>query len=74
LFNETFFGFDQVGYGLCHAFMDGPALKLSLFVVACCPGGGASNFWTILLRGNLNLSVTMTFVSSIAAFGNLKTM
>ena len=33
------------------------------------PGGGNSNFWTILLDGNLDLSVTMTFFSSIAAFG-----
>ncbi|CAG0924036.1 unnamed protein product [Notodromas monacha] len=60
-----------VGYGLCLWLMDGTALKLSLFVVACCPGGGASNFWTILLRGNLNLSITMTFVSSLAAFATM---
>jgi sodium/bile acid cotransporter 3/5 len=49
--------------------MDNIPISLSLFITGCCPGGGASNFWTILLRGNLNLSVTMTFISSIAAFG-----
>uniref|UniRef100_A0A0K0FKB7 P3 protein n=1 Tax=Strongyloides venezuelensis TaxID=75913 RepID=A0A0K0FKB7_STRVS len=40
---------------------------LGLFITACSPGGGASNYWTILLKGNANLSVTMTFFSSLAS-------
>jgi sodium/bile acid cotransporter 3/5 len=44
-------------------------LALGLFVTGCCPGGGASNYWTILLGGNANLSVTMTFVSTVGAMG-----
>lgn len=40
---------------------------LGLFVTGCSPGGGASNYWTILLDGNTNLSITMTFLSMIAA-------
>lgn len=48
---------------------DTPSLRLALLVVGCSPGGGASNIWTVLLNGNVNLSVTMTFVSSIVAFG-----
>ena len=40
-----------------------------LLVIGCCPGGMASNFWTLLLDGDVNLSITMTFISSIAAMG-----
>jgi len=40
---------------------------LGLFVTGCSPGGGASNFWTLLLGGNAHLSVTMTFLSTIAS-------
>uniref|UniRef100_A0A914NB48 Uncharacterized protein n=1 Tax=Meloidogyne incognita TaxID=6306 RepID=A0A914NB48_MELIC len=42
-------------------------LALGLFVTGCSPGGGASNYWTVLLGGNTNLSITMTFCSTIAA-------
>ena len=31
-------------------------------------GGGASNIWTVMFGGNLDLSVTMTAVSTFAAF------
>ena len=34
-----------------------------------CPGGIGSNFWTLLLDGDVDLSITMTFISSIAALG-----
>ena len=44
-----------------------------LLVMGVCPGGLASNFWTLLLDGDVNLSITMTFVSSIAAMGKNKT-
>uniref|UniRef100_A0A1I8A3R0 Sodium Bile acid symporter family n=1 Tax=Steinernema glaseri TaxID=37863 RepID=A0A1I8A3R0_9BILA len=43
------------------------SFALGLFVTACAPGGGASNFWTLLLGGNAHLSVTMTFLSMIAS-------
>lgn len=43
------------------------SMALGLFVTGCSPGGGASNFWTLLLDGNVNLSVTMTFVSTLAS-------
>ena len=42
-------------------------MALGLFVTGCSPGGGASNYWTILLGGNVNLSITMTFLSTIGA-------
>ena len=40
-----------------------------MFVNGCAPGGGASNYWTLLLDGNLPVSVTMTFISTLAALG-----
>ncbi|KAG1347413.1 putative sodium/metabolite cotransporter BASS1, chloroplastic [Cocos nucifera] len=38
-----------------------------LILVACCPGGTASNIVTYLARGNVALSVLMTAVSTFAA-------
>ena len=46
---------------------DVPYLRLGLFIFGCSPGGSASNMWTVLLRGNLNLSITMTFLSTFGA-------
>ncbi|KAL7306882.1 hypothetical protein TKK_0001042 [Trichogramma kaykai] len=46
-----------------------PEMQLGLFFTGISPSGGASNIWTIILGGNLNLSVTMTTLCTIAAFG-----
>ena len=45
-----------------------PAMKLGLFVTGCSPGGGASNIWTVMFGGNLDLSIVMTAVSTFSAF------
>merc|ERR1712172_335607 len=45
-----------------------PEMKLGLFVTGCSPGGGASNIWTVMFGGNLDLSVVMTAVSTFSAF------
>jgi len=45
-----------------------PEMRLGLFVTGTSPGGGASNIWTILFGGNLDLSVSMTAVSTFSAF------
>ena len=52
----------------CVAFND-KLFRLGLFVLGCSPGGNGSNFWTLLLNGDINLSITMTFVSTVAALG-----
>ncbi|KAG7171292.1 Solute carrier family 10 member 6-like 3 [Homarus americanus] len=57
-----------IGYGL---FYDTPAMWLGLFLTGCSPGGGGSNMWTYLLGGSLDLSVTMTFISTVGAFAAL---
>ena len=44
-----------------------PGLAVGLILVACCPGGTASNVVTYLARANLALSVTMTMASTLVA-------
>lgn len=64
----------QVATGWAFALLNGvPYLQFGYFAVGCAPGGGNSNFWTLLLDGNLDLSVTMTFCSNIAALGECLT-
>ncbi|CAH8642505.1 unnamed protein product [Dicrocoelium dendriticum] len=38
-----------------------------LLVVGCSPGGGASNAWSLMLGGDINLSILMTFLSSLCS-------
>ncbi|KAL1451970.1 hypothetical protein WDU94_006294 [Cyamophila willieti] len=49
-------------------FPDSIPLQLGLFFTGVAPGGGASNVWIYTLGGNINLSITMTAVSTFAAF------
>ncbi|XP_060080467.1 ileal sodium/bile acid cotransporter-like [Ylistrum balloti] len=44
-----------------------PPMAFGLFAMGCSPGGAASNVYTYFLDGNVSLSVTMTFVSTIAS-------
>ncbi|KAJ8715621.1 hypothetical protein PYW07_010103 [Mythimna separata] len=46
-----------------------PAMRLGMFFTGVAPGGGASNIWTFILGGNLNLSLAMTSISTLASFG-----
>lgn len=52
-----------IAYGLA---LDGP-FAVGLILVACCPGGTASNVVTYLARANVPLSVLMTMCSTFAA-------
>ncbi|KAK4313891.1 hypothetical protein Pmani_014788 [Petrolisthes manimaculis] len=53
------------------AFHSDTLTQLGLFLLGCCPGGSGSNMWTHLLGGSLDLSVLMTFCSTLLAFGAL---
>lgn len=55
------------GLGLA-LFPDMHEMALGLFFVGISPGGGASNMWTLLLGGNIHLSLAMTTISTLAAF------
>ncbi|KAJ0170814.1 hypothetical protein K1T71_013586 [Dendrolimus kikuchii] len=50
-------------------FPNDPAMRLGMFFTGVSPGGGASNIWTFILGGNLNLSLAMTSISTLASFG-----
>ena len=40
-----------------------------LLTMAASPGGGSSNVWVSLLGGDLDLSLTMTTMSTFGALG-----
>lgn len=44
-----------------------PSIALGMFVVASCPGGVVSNYFTHLARGNVAFSVSLTATSSALA-------
>lgn len=44
-----------------------PDLAVGVILVACCPGGTASNVVAFIARANVALSVVMTFCSTVAA-------
>ena len=65
------FIWEQFAFGVAMLLIQDSLMGFGLLVIGVCPGGIAPNFWTLLLDGDVNLSITMTFVSSIAAMGQL---
>lgn len=58
-----------IAYGLGLAlFPNSHEMALGLFFTGISPGGGASNMWTLLLGGNIHLSIALTTISTLAAF------
>ena len=57
----------KLSFGVGYLLFDDVLFRLGLFVMGCCPGGNASNFWCKLLGGDINLSITMTTISTISA-------
>lgn len=55
------------GFGIAQIMGLEQGLAVGLILVACCPGGTASNIVTYLARGNVALSVAMTMASTLAA-------
>ncbi len=56
-----------LGWGIAHGMSLEPQLAVGLILVACCPGGTASNVVSYLARANVALSVLMTMCSTFAA-------
>ena len=67
-FCSQFLVMPLLSYGLGYLLLQSNYERLGLLLLGCCPGGVGSNFWTAMLGGDINLSVTMTFASSLAAF------
>jgi BASS family bile acid:Na+ symporter len=59
-----------VGFGIVKLIaMDEPALAVGLMVLTFCPGGTTSNMLTLLARGDVALSITLTaIVSAVTPF------
>lgn len=55
------------GYVVARGLALEPGLAVGLILVACCPGGTASNIVTYIARGHVALSVAMTMASTLAA-------
>ena len=55
------------GFGVAKVLGLEPGLAVGLILVACCPGGTASNIVTYIARGHVALSVAMTMASTLAA-------
>ncbi len=60
-------GLPVVTYALVVSISPPPSIALGMFVVACCPGGAASNLMTYLARGDVAYSVALTAASSMLA-------
>ncbi|CAH1773363.1 unnamed protein product [Owenia fusiformis] len=58
-----------LGLALTNIFGLMGGIGLGLLVISCSPGGGSSNVWTVLLGGELNLSICMTFLSTVGSLG-----
>ncbi|XP_077548446.1 hepatic sodium/bile acid cotransporter-like [Haemaphysalis longicornis] len=56
-------------YGIGALLLQNPLTRFAVFVMGCCPGGNASNLWTLMFNGDVPLSITMTFLSTLASIG-----
>lgn len=54
-----------IAFGVALAFRLPPLFFLGLMLIACCPGGSSSNIFSMLAKGDVALSVTLTALSSI---------
>ena len=68
-FVSQFIFMPLAAWGIGALFLTKDFEKLGLILVGSAPGGNLSNFWTSMLGGDVNLSVTMTMISSISSFG-----
>ena len=54
-----------IGLGLVYLFQPPTFIAVGMILLAACPGGTSSNLVTLLARGDLALSVSMTAINSL---------
>ena len=54
-----------IAFGIAWVLKLPPVYFIGLVLVACCPGGSSSNVFSMLAKGDVALSVTLTAISSI---------
>lgn len=59
-----------VAFALAHLFPDSPLraeLAVGLMLIAACPGGATSNMFSLLAKGDVALSISLTALATIAS-------
>ncbi len=64
---SQFFLLPAITFLLVSFFEPHPSMALGMFMVAACPGGNISNFFSLLAKGNAALSVSMTAIATLGA-------
>lgn len=54
-----------IAFGIAWVLDLPPVYFMGLVLIACCPGGSSSNVFSMLAKGDVALSVTLTAISSI---------
>ena len=54
-----------IAYAIASLFSLPPILFIGVMLIACCPGGSSSNIFSMLAKGDVALSVSLTALSSI---------
>ncbi len=54
-----------IAFGVAWALNLPPVYFMGLILIACCPGGSSSNVFSMLAKGDVALSVTLTALSSV---------
>ena len=54
-----------IAWGVASLFSLPPIFYIGVMLIACCPGGSSSNVFSMLAKGDVALSVSLTAVSSI---------
>uniref|UniRef100_A0A3B4DNW3 Solute carrier family 10 member 6 n=1 Tax=Pygocentrus nattereri TaxID=42514 RepID=A0A3B4DNW3_PYGNA len=66
------FGFmPLIAYLLALGFSVTPVQAIAIIIVGSCPGGSTSNFITYWLDGDMDLSITMTSISTVLGLGTM---
>lgn len=54
-----------VAFAVARILQLSPVFTIGLVLIACCPGGSSSNIFSMLAKGDVALSVTLTALSSL---------
>jgi bile acid:Na+ symporter, BASS family len=60
-----------VAFLICTIFSLPPYIAVGLMIIAACPGGATSNAFTVMARGDVALSVSLSAISSLVIFFTL---
>ncbi|KAK1345761.1 hypothetical protein QTO34_008225 [Cnephaeus nilssonii] len=58
-----------IAYLLVISFSLAPMQAIAVLIMGCCPGGTVSNIFTFWVDGDMDLSISMTTCSTVAALG-----